>query len=131
VFDALPVGRYKTREDLKQHKDWVEDMIEHSKKYNRDESYPGVLIYAYSTSHRAVGCSGGTSYFYVTPYGEICPCDFYHARFGSIREEPLYKIWDRMSSSDDFTKTKWGGCRIKELDAAGNIAEICDNCIKK
>lgn len=130
VFDALPVGRYTAREDLKRDQEWVEDMIGYVKKYNEDESYPGVLVYAYATSHRAVGCSGGVSYFYVTPYGEICPCDFYHARFGSIREEPLYKIWDRMSTGSDFVKTKWGGCRVKELHAVGNTTEICDNCIK-
>lgn len=128
VFDALPVGRYKTREDLKQQKEWLEDMIEYVKKYNTDESYPGILIYAYATSHRAVGCSGGTSYFYVTPYGEICPCDFNHARFGSVREEPLYRIWDRMSNDSEFVKTKWGGCRVKEANGGAQEAVDNSNC---
>lgn len=129
VFDALPVGRYESRDDLRNHQDWVEEMIGYVKKFNQAEDYPGVLIYAYSTSHRAVGCSGGTSYFYVTPYGEICPCDFYHARFGSVREEPLYKIWDRMSSGEEFAKTKWGGCRVKEKRAAQeNVQKKCVQC---
>lgn len=131
VFDALPVGRLKGRENLKRHKEWVGDMIASVKKYNADESYPGVLIYAYSTSHKSAGCTGGMNYFYVTPYGEICPCDFLHARFGSIREEPLYKILDRMSSDDKFQKAKWGGCRVKDSDSMENSDDICDNCIDK
>lgn len=131
VFDALPVGRLSACTEIKESQDWLEDMIEHVKKYNTDESYPGILIYAYSTSHRSVGCSGGISYFYVTPYGEICPCDFHHARFGSVREEPLYKIWDKMSSSSscgDNGKTKWGGCKIKEIGGEGVKDDSCVTC---
>jgi len=89
------------------------------------------LVYAYTTSHRAVGCTGGMSYFYVTPYGDICPCDFYHAKFGSIREEPLYRIWDRMSTSTEFSKTKWGGCRVKEAKVVENESDLCNNCPSK
>jgi len=130
VFDALPVGRYGNRQDLMGHKKWVDEMIEHVKKYNEDDNYPGVIIYAYSTSHVAVGCSCGSNYLYITPYGEICPCDFYHKRFGSIREEPLYKIWERMSSTEGFGSSKWGGCRVKESSTAiGKTPEICDTCI--
>lgn len=132
VFDALPVGRYGNREDLIGHKKWVEEMIEHVKKYNNNVNYPGIIIYAYSTSHAAVGCSGGSNYLYITPYGEICPCDFYHRRFGSIREEPLYKIWERMSSTEGFSSSKWGGCRVKEGAYVNveNISDACNTCIK-
>jgi len=130
VFDKLPVGRQKNNKSLLRHKEWVEDMINYVGKYNDDLSYPGVIIYAYSTSHRSVGCSGGTSYFYVTPYGEICPCDFYHAKFGSIREEPLYKIVDKMSQTDGFVKSKWGGCRVKENNAVEKKNNSCYNCDK-
>jgi MoaA/NifB/PqqE/SkfB family radical SAM enzyme len=130
VFDALPVGKYKDRTDLKGHKKWVEEMIQYVKKFNDDESYPGVLIYAYTASHRSVGCSGGTSYMYMTPYGEICPCDFYHKKFGSIREYPLWKLWENMTLADDFGKSKWGGCRVKEegdiIDNEENIG--CSGC---
>lgn len=114
VFDALPVGQYKGRQDLMGHKKWIEEMIEHVKKFNNDESYPGVLIYAYTSSHRGVGCSGGTSYMYLTPYGEMCPCDFYHKTFGSVREKPLWQVWEDMTRSKSFGQAKWGGCRVKE-----------------
>lgn len=114
VFDAMPSGRYKFRKDLIDNTEWVEDMIKSVEKYNKDESYPGILVWAYTTSHRSVGCSCGTSYFYVSPYGDVMSCDFNHAKFGSILEEPLFKIWDRLSSMDDFKQAKWGGCKIKD-----------------
>jgi len=129
VFDALPVGRYGNRKDLIGYRKWLDEMIDHVKRYNTDDSYPGVIIYAYATSHLAVGCSGGSNYLYITPYGEICPCDFYHKRFGSIREEPLYQIWERMSTTKGFGSSKWGGCRVKDGGVVGNVEETCNTCI--
>lgn len=114
VFDAIPSGRYKKRKDLIDDQNWIEQMIHSVKKYNQDESYPGVLVYAYAASHRSVGCSGGTSYCYISPYGEMMPCDFNHRSFGNVLDEPFYKIWERMTSQEPFCSAKWGGCRIKD-----------------
>ncbi|OGY20950.1 MAG: radical SAM protein [Candidatus Woykebacteria bacterium GWB1_45_5] len=114
VFDAMPTGRYKSRKDLIDSNGWVEEMISSTEKYNKDSSYPGVLVWVYTTSHRSVGCSCGTSYFYISPYGDMMSCDFNHAKFGNILETPLYQIWDKLSSSEDFRSAKWGGCKIKD-----------------
>ncbi len=114
LFDAMPTGRYKFRKDLLDNENWAEKIIKRSEKYNTDSSYPGVLVWAYSTSHRSVGCSCGTSYFFLSPYGDIMSCDFNHATFGNAVEEPLYRIWDRLTSTEGFTCAKWGGCKIKD-----------------
>jgi MoaA/NifB/PqqE/SkfB family radical SAM enzyme len=66
------------------------------------------------TSHRSVGCSCGTSYFYVSPYGDVMSCDFNHAQFGNVLERPLYEIWDELTSTPEFHSAKWGGCKIKD-----------------
>lgn len=131
VFDALPTGRYRHRKDLID-KDWADELIEFSKKYNDDPAYPGILIHAYTTSHRSVGCACGTSYFYVSPYGDVMSCDFNHAIMGNIKNEPLYRIWERMSSSDAFKCSKWGGCKIKSSDSLKD-ANCCaaSNCCNK
>lgn len=130
VFDAMPTGRYKHRKDLIDNQGWIEKMIEKSKKYNADDSYPGVLIYAYATSHRSVGCSCGTSYLYLSPYGDVMSCDFNHAIFGSILEEPLYKIWDTMTSRPEFARAKWGGCKIKSSDSlkSEGVSQEANGC---
>jgi len=114
VFDTMPTGRYKHRTDLVGSTEWVDDMIDSMTPYNQDPSYPGVVAYAYMTSHRSVGCSCGTSYFYISPYGDVMSCDFNHAKFGNILEAPLYRLWDEMTSHPDFQQAKWGGCKIKD-----------------
>jgi len=116
VFDALPTGRYKERQDLVDNNDWIEEMIQSAKKYNQNPSYPGVVFFGYFTSHRSVGCSCGTSYFYVSPYGDIMSCDFNHAKFGNILEAPLWKIWERLTTLPEFCQAKWGGCKIKDSE---------------
>jgi len=113
VFDKLPVGRLKNQKEILNQRLWIQEMIESVKKYNQDLDYPGILVYAYVTSFKSIGCSCGTSYFYVTPYGEINPCDFYHKYFGNVREEPLYKIIDKMSSTQGFGESSWKGCGFK------------------
>ncbi|MEX0616428.1 MAG: radical SAM protein [Candidatus Woykebacteria bacterium] len=116
IFDAMPTGRYKFRKDLIDNENWVEEIINRSVKYNKDESYPGVIVWAYASSHRSVGCSCGTSYFYLSPYGDVMSCDFNHATFGNAIEEPLYRVWDRLTSTEGFTCAKWGGCKIKDSE---------------
>lgn len=113
-LDAMPTGRLKQRKDLIGNTVWLDDMIEAAKVYNADTAYPGVLVYAYAMSYRGVGCSCGTDYFYVSPYGDICPCDWDHVIFGNILETPLHEIWDQMNSRDDFKSVKCGLCKIKD-----------------
>ncbi|MBD3300530.1 MAG: radical SAM protein [Candidatus Moranbacteria bacterium] len=112
-FDVVPTGRMKHCWEIMDDLDWIEEMIKASEKYNKDYGYPGVLVYSYSTSHRSTGCAGGVSYFYVSPFGDISPCDFNHKKMGNIRGEPLYQIWDKMSEIDIYQKAAWGGCKLK------------------
>lgn len=124
VFDALPTGRYKHREDLVDNPDWIEAMIESFKPFNQDPGYPGVVAFAYMASHRSVGCSCGTSYFYLSPYGDVMSCDFNHAKFGNILERPLYQIWEELTTRPEFQQAKWGGCKIKDSAYRANGAVV-------
>jgi MoaA/NifB/PqqE/SkfB family radical SAM enzyme len=114
VFDAVPTGRISEREDLLGNQEWIEEMIQSVNKYNKDNQYPGILIYAYTTSHRSLGCNGGTSYCYISPYGDMMPCDFNHKSFGNVVEEPFYRVWEKMSTSKPFCSATWGGCKMKD-----------------
>ena len=114
VFDAAPVGRFSKRDDLRGKKIWVDEMIDHVRKYNEDEKYPGILVYSYATRHTGLGCPGGTCYFYTTTYGDICPCDFNHCTFGNVREEKLAMIWDKMTSKMGSHGSNWNGCVAKQ-----------------
>ncbi len=118
VFGATPSGRYAQREDLMNDNAFVDKLIEFSNNYNEKLDYPGILIYGYTSSHRSIGCSGGINYFYISPFGEICPCDFNHAVFGNIREAPLYETLEKMRKV--FECTKYGGCRLKDKNLIDN-----------
>jgi MoaA/NifB/PqqE/SkfB family radical SAM enzyme len=114
VFDTMPTGRFKWRTDLVDNPEWVEEMIEAAEPYNRDPRYPGILLWAYTAGYRSVGCACGTSYFYVSPYGDVMSCDFNHHAFGNVLETPLHRIWDHLSSLPEFRQSKWDGCKIKD-----------------
>lgn len=116
VFDAMPSGRLRDRADLLDNEGWKEDLMARADVYNRDLRYPGVLIHAYTVSHRSVGCSCGTSYFYLTPYGDVSSCDFNHHPFGNILEEPMHVVWERMTSDETYRQAKWGGCKVKDSE---------------
>jgi MoaA/NifB/PqqE/SkfB family radical SAM enzyme len=117
IFDALPTGRYRDRDDLINANDWVEKMIHSAQKYNQNPRDPGVVFYHYFTSHRSVGCACGTSYFYLSPYGDLMSCDFNHHSFGNVLEEPLWQVWEKLTTTPEFTQAKWGGCKIKDAQA--------------
>lgn len=114
VFDTLPTGRSNQNHDLVDNPHWVDEMMQRALPYNQDAAYPGVVFFAHFTSHKSVGCSCGTSYFYLSPYGEMMSCDFNHYGFGNVTEEPLWKVWERLTSQAEFCRAKWGGCKIKD-----------------
>ncbi len=114
VFDALPSGRYAGREDLVGDRTWVERMMQGAARHHRDRKAPGLTFFAHVTSHRSVGCSCGTSYFYISPYGDLMSCDFNHARFGNVLEQPLWQLWEGLTTRAEFCRAKWGGCKVQD-----------------
>lgn len=138
IFDAIPTGRLKKCNSLIDGNDWIEELIDFTEQYNSNYDYPGILVYSYATSYRSTGCSGGTSYFYVSPYGDISPCDFNHVTFGNILKEPLYKIWDKMSSINIYKQATWGGCKMKNsnyrsseyVSSGCGYKDVCKSCDK-
>ena len=116
VFCAAPSGRLKERAELIGDCPWIEEVIAYAGKFRDDRKYPGVFVYNYNAGYQSVGCSGGSRWFYVSPYGDICPCDFNHCVFGNVKDEPLYKIWERLSGSEPFSCSTWGGCKLRQDD---------------
>jgi len=115
VFDAIPTGAIADRKDLIGNKEWIEEILNISGKYNNRYDYPSVYPYAHVRSYKSLGCCGGTSFFYITPYGDICPCDFNPVIFGNILETPLYILWDKLNSNEHFSKSSWNGCKLQDI----------------
>lgn len=51
-------------------------------------STPDKLLHAYT-------CFAGAVMFFVNPYGEVYPCEFYRKSMGNIKKESLKDIWQK------------------------------------
>lgn len=93
VFDMLSAGMYshiyakKEKIDL----DLLNKIV---KKYNSKPNFPGIVSYSFIRSK--FGCSAGRNFFYISPYGDIHPCDFSSGIFGNLRSEKLEEIWNKL-----------------------------------
>jgi MoaA/NifB/PqqE/SkfB family radical SAM enzyme len=122
VLQTVPVGRCQVNSDTGPEGSILEELMGIAGKYNSETSYPGVTLYPYISSWRSVGCSGGTSYFYLTPYGDVCPCDANAETFGNIVETPLHIIWDQMTSAPTYGRSGWQGCRMRNQSKQAQVA---------
>ncbi len=120
-FDAVPTGNYVERTDLAWSNPQLDAIIDACAAYQARPDYPGVHCYAYSKSHRGIGCAGGVSQFYVSARGEVCPCDFDPSSVGNVREAPLHALWDRFSAAGR-TCTSLEGCRRQQGSAPPRLA---------
>jgi MoaA/NifB/PqqE/SkfB family radical SAM enzyme len=50
------------------------------------------------------GCPAGIEKIYISPYGDVMPCNFTHISFGNVAEERLPVIWERMLREEPFNK---------------------------
>lgn len=110
LFDAIPTGGYADQSDVAFSSSELRQLIDVCAEYQRKNHYPGIHPYAYSKSHQGIGCAGGVSQCYISPYGDVCPCDFMPVSMGNIKDEPLYRLWDRFSDQG-FSCTALSGCR--------------------
>jgi len=55
-------------------------------------------IFSVPDAYQRFGCFAATSWMHITPAGEVYPCSCYPQSWGSIFEEPIKKIWQRMGA---------------------------------
>jgi len=41
-------------------------------------------------------------------------CDFNHASFGNVLEQPLWQVWENLTTHPTFQEAKWGGCKVRD-----------------
>ena len=97
VIDTMPIGMYSHREDLSRNKIDRLKLLSLVDKYNSKKNYPGIFCYAHFRDQSAFGCSAGRNYFYISPYGEIHPCDFTAKPIGSLLIEPISTLWFKLN----------------------------------
>jgi len=69
------------------------------KKDDKGRLPPKVCAFNEIESPELFGCAAGTRHLFIDSAGEVCPCDFTPLSFGSVTEESIDVIWDRMSTA--------------------------------
>ncbi len=62
-------------------------------------------IFSVPEAYKLFGCFAGKSWMHITPAGEVYPCACLQENCGSIYQEPIRKIWQRMG------RLPYGGSR--------------------
>ncbi len=59
------------------------------------------------------GCPAGIEKIYLSSYGEVTPCPRIHLSYGSVKQEPLRDIWERMiRPKGEWHSVYRGGCPV-------------------
>lgn len=100
IVEAMPCGRLRDAPDATfLSPEEITKLRAFHTETNRRGLRPKVCAFNQIESPEFFGCSGGTQHLYIDSAGEVCPCDFTPMSFGNITEEPLEKIWLRMSEA--------------------------------
>lgn len=94
-FEVVSTGRWSERQNialLPGDHALLNDFVERT----GDSGAP--RIFSVPEAYRRFGCFAATSWMHITPAGEVYPCSCYPQSWGSIFEEPIKKIWQRMSA---------------------------------
>lgn len=102
IFDCMPSGNFLNRRDMLLTDDEKHRIVELATRYYKSPHPMGVIAQAIVNSPLGVGCYGGASELYMTPYGDINPCDFNPISFGNALERPLAEIWKKLATHPDF-----------------------------
>lgn len=112
-FDTLPAGRFRDNYEGLLTMEDKEIIRAFTNKYLYNTRYPGIIAQAWINHPKGSGCFAGNEQFYVTSYGDVCPCDFTPLSFGNIREASLKDIWDKMLNHEEY-KEKRAHCRLQD-----------------
>lgn len=93
-----------------------------------DPSWPVTLAHGYE----AGGCVAGTSYFRVTPEGEVTPCPYIEQSVGSLRARPLAELWAnaplfRLLRAPSL-EGRCGACEFRKLCGGCRARPMAEEC---
>jgi MoaA/NifB/PqqE/SkfB family radical SAM enzyme len=94
-FEVVCTGRWSERQNialLPADHARLEDFVQ----YAGEAGAP--RIFSVPEAYKSFGCFAATSWMHITPAGEVYPCSCYPEAWGSIFEEPIKKIWQRMGA---------------------------------
>ncbi|MCX6669236.1 MAG: radical SAM protein [Methanothrix sp.] len=89
-FEAVSTGRWSDRKGV------ALSSQDHALLADFVSRADAPRIFSVPDAYKRFGCFAAKSWMHVTPAGEVYPCACYPESWGSIFEEPLKRIWQRM-----------------------------------
>ena len=90
-----------------------EKLIKLQFKINRKIGFPKMTSFAHTESADKYGCGAGTQHSYITPNGELLPCDFVPLSFGNVAKEDVKDLWQNMNKIIGIPKI---GCFANQIN---------------
>lgn len=117
LFDVIATGRLDGRREAMLTPADIEAVREFRARYNEKPEYPRVIHQTQFTSVAypcaAEGCPAGLAQVHIRANGDVSPCDFTPVSFGNLRDRPLRRIWETLSTHELFgTPSKC--CRLAD-----------------
>ena len=98
-FEVTATGRWSERQDI------ALTTEDHARLADFVRGAAEPRIFSVPEAYRLFGCFAAGTWMHITPAGEVYPCSCYPESWGSIFEEPIRDIWQRMGSFP-FRKSK-------------------------
>lgn len=113
-FDAIPSGRWmgdETRLLTPPDRILIRNL---TALYRARPQYPGLSVQSTMTSEcGSAFCFAANTQFYMTAFGEMCPCDFTPLTIGKFPDEPIDTLWHRMINTPPYHQ-RAKSCRMQD-----------------
>lgn len=113
IFDLVPTGKLLKHDEIILTDGEREQVRRIHEGQWRDREGPRVCYMAHVNDPHILGCFGVKWQIHITHNGYVTPCDFCPLHFGSVREEPLRDIWQRMKIHPEYDR-KAMTCRMQD-----------------
>lgn len=115
-FDAIPTGRWLRDTSCLLEPNHRQMIAEAVRKYRKLSEYPGLSVQSTMTSEQGSSfCFAANTQFYLTAFGDMCPCDFTPLTIGRFPDEPIADLWQRMIESAPYCERS-KQCRMQNLN---------------
>lgn len=115
-FDAIPTGRWLKDESCllaDEDRSKIDRLV---RDYRSRDDYPGLSVQSTLTSRcGSAFCFAANTQFYMTPHGEMCPCDFTPLTIGKFPDLPVRGLWEKMIQTPPYDR-RAQSCRMQDPD---------------
>ena len=112
-FDAIPSGQWLrdtscllTVEDRQE----IQQKVRH---FRQLKTYPGLSVQSTMTSEcGSAFCFAANTQFYLTAFGDMCPCDFTPLTIGRYPDHSIADLWKKMITTSPYNQRS-KSCRMQ------------------